>query len=227
MGRNAQADGAHPAVAQLHQRLWGAPVDAVVVGVDHVAVHDRDARVDRVVVELDAPAAALDERLPEVALVVDAVAAEDGLGIVGRAGRVVDPEHTDVPALVGDGRQSVELGVRGVPLVGHEDRLRVGPLVQVGALRAADQPLAYGAAPVERVLHVHRVDLPDVVPAHEHRRPPAPVTRAGVDDGVVLVRRPVEAVGREEQVDRHAGVCVSPVLLNPLILLAGSLSWES
>ena len=123
--------------------------------------------------------------------------------MVGHAGRVEYPQHAHVPVLVGDGGHRVELRVRAVFIVRHEDRLRLGPVNEVGTLGAAYQPLADGAPPVQRILHVHRVDLAYGVPPHEHGGAPAAVPGPGVDDRVVLVRPPLERVRRVVQVDGH------------------------
>ena len=77
--RHGQADGHCGIVAELDHVLRRAAVGAVVVAEDLVTVRYHLGQVDAVVVEVDASASAVDERLAVVALEVDAVAADDQL----------------------------------------------------------------------------------------------------------------------------------------------------
>ena len=134
------------------------------------------------------------EGLPVVPIVVDAVPAEDGLGQDAGVGGPEVPEHSHVHPLIDSEGHVIELEVRVVLLVREDDGLGLAPVNHVGTLGAADEPLSQGTTKMSAVLHVHGVGLPDGVPTHEAGGSPAPHPGSGVDDGIVLVGRPLEAI---------------------------------
>ena len=192
--RHGQADGSQGLVPQVEQALGGSPIDSGVVVEQLPLVDLRVLGIDHGRVEAVAGSGRY-EGLPVVPVVVDAVAAEDGLGQDAGVGGPEVPEHAHVHPLIDDDRHVVELEVRIVLFVREDNRFGPAPVDHVGAFRPADEPLSQGTAKVGAVLHVHGVGLADGVPAHEDGGPPAPYTGRSVDDGIVLVGRPLEAVG--------------------------------
>ena len=140
--------------------------------------------------------------LPIVPQITESVAAEHNLRMMGDIRSAKDEQLRNVDPFVGKSRHAVELGVRRVIGIRHDNDLGLTPMNHVRTFSSADKTLAIGTPPVVAGLHRHKVGLANRVPLVEHAAPAAQLLPC-IDDGIALVRGPVEGVGRVEEVILH------------------------